>query len=153
MSYEELLTQLRFFASPERIRTLRDTPPDERGRAWAAFRQATDPIPATPEHEGLEAYFTRIAIANARFRNSGEQGWLSDRGEVFVTLGEPDQVFEQQTNQTGGSVYTSNGRVQIWEYGQFNTRLIFYDAGVGRWQLTPSSRGEFQSLSSRVLAR
>lgn len=153
MSYEELLTKLRFFASPERIRALRETPVDDRGRAWAQFRLATDPIPATPEHEGLQSYFQRLYAADARFRSSGEMGYLSDRGMVFLTLGEPDQIFEQVVNQNNASVYTQNGRLQIWDYGQYNTRLIFIDSGIGRWQLTNTSRIEFQSLSSRVLAR
>lgn len=153
MTFEELLTRLRYFASSERIRTLRDTPIDGRGRAWAAFRQSTDPIPATPEHEGLQGYFNRLAIADARFRNTGEMGYLSDRGTVFVTLGEPDRVFEQTVNQTNRSVYQQSGRVQIWEYGQYNTRLVFFDSGIGRWQLSNASRSEFLALSSRVLAR
>lgn len=153
MSYDELLGKLRWFASPERIRSLREAPVDERGRSWAQFRQATDPVPSTSEHEGLQAYFARLYAADVRFRGSGEMGYLSDRGAVFVTLGEPDQVFEQVVNQNNASAYAANGRVQIWEYGQYNTRLIFTDSGMGRWQLTNGSRIEFQSLSSRVLAR
>ena len=69
MTYDELLVKLRYFATAERIRSLREAPLDERGRAWAAFRQSTDPAPATPEHEGLQAYFNRIALADARFRS------------------------------------------------------------------------------------
>ncbi|MBA2686790.1 MAG: GWxTD domain-containing protein [Gemmatimonadaceae bacterium] len=153
MTYDELLSKLRWFASAERIRSLRDTPVDDRGRSWAQFRQATDPIPSTSEHEGLQSYFARLYAADVRFRSSGEMGYLSDRGMVFVTLGEPDQIFEQMVNQNNSSAYASNGRVQIWEYGQYNARLIFTDAGIGRWQLTNGSRIEFQSLSSRVLAR
>lgn len=153
MTYEELLGKLRFFATAERIRALRETPVDQRGGAWAAFRQATDPVPSTSEHEGLQAYFTRLMLADARFRSGGEMGYMSDRGMVFVTLGEPDQVFEQVTNQTNRSVYAQSGRVQIWEYGQYNTRLVFYDSGIGRWQLSSSSQAEFSTLSQRVLAR
>lgn len=153
MSFEELLTRLRFFATSERIRALRETPIDERGRTWAAFRRATDPIPSTSEHEGLQAYFNRVALADMRFRSSGEMGYLSDRGMVFVTLGEPDQVFEQVVNQNNRSVIPQSGRVQVWEYGQYNARLVFYDSGIGRWQLSNASQSDFSSLSSRVLAR
>ena len=80
-------------------------------------------------------------------------GYLSDRGMGCVTLGEPDQVFEQVINQTNRSVYGQTGRVQIWEYGQYNTRLVFYDSGIGRWQLSPQSRSEFSTLMQRALAR
>jgi GWxTD domain-containing protein len=153
MTFDELLTRLRYFATADRIRNLRETPVDERGRAWAEFRQATDPIPSTPEHEGMQGYFNRMAIADARFRSGGELGYLSDRGMVFLTLGEPDQVFEQVVNQSNRSIYTQSGRVQIWEYGQYNTRFVFYDSGIGRWQLSPQSQSEFSLLSQRVLAR
>lgn len=153
MTYDELLTRLRWFASPERIRSLRNAPLDDRGRTWAQFRQSSDPVPSTPEHEGLQSYFARLYAADVRFRSSGEMGYLSDRGTVFVTLGEPDQIFEQIINRNNASMYASSGRVQIWEYGQYNSRLIFTDSGLGRWQLTNSSRIQFQSLSSRVLVR
>lgn len=153
MTFEELLIKLRFFATAERIRSLRDTPADQRGRAWADFRQATDPVPSTSEHEGLQGYFSRMAIADARFRSGGEMGYLSDRGMVFLTLGEPDQVFEQTVNQSTRRMSSQNGRVQIWEYGQYNTRLIFFDSGIGRWQLSSQSQSEFSLLAQRVLAR
>ena len=154
LTFEDLMSQLRFFATAERIRSLRETPVDARGRAWGAFLQASDPIPATPEHEGLQAYFTRIQIANVRFRSGGEQGWTSDRGSVYVTLGEPDQIYEQNVNQTNRGMISPTGRVQVWEYSQFSTRLAFYDpTGSGRWQLTPASQSEFNSLSARQLVR
>lgn len=153
MTFDELLTKLRYFATADRLRSLRETPADERGRAWAAFRQATDPIPSTSEHEGLQGYFNRMAVADVRFRSGGEMGYLSDRGTVFLTLGEPDQIFEPTVNQSARSVYSQSGRVQIWEYGQYNTRLVFFESGIGRWQLSPQSQSEFSILSQRVLAR
>jgi hypothetical protein len=48
LSYEDLLNQLRYYVSPDRLKSLRETPPDQRGRAWAAFLRASDPAPATP---------------------------------------------------------------------------------------------------------
>lgn len=154
LSFDDLLGQLRFYATSERIRALRETPQDQRGRAWAAFLQATDPTPTTPEHEGLQAYFSRIQIANLRFRSGGETGWISDRGAVFVTLGEPDQIIDQQVNQSNRGMISPTGRVQLWEYPQFSTRLAFYDpTGSGRWQLTAASRAEFSSLTARQLIR
>ncbi len=154
LSFDDLLVQLRFFATSERIRSLRDTPLDQRGRAWGSFLQTTDPVPSTPEHEGLQAYFSRIQVANLRFRSGGETGWTSDRGAVFVTLGEPDQIFEQQVNQTNRGMMSPTGRVQLWQYSQFNTRLAFYDpTSSGRWELTPASRAEFSSLTARQLVR
>lgn len=155
LSYEEMLTELRYYAAPERIRSLRDAPPERRGTVWAEFLRSTDPVPATPEHEGLQAYFTRILQANIRFReeSGGRSGWLSDRGKVFVSLGEPDQIYEQNTNVPLSSTsVTQRSRVQFWEYAQYRLRFLFYDeSGTGRWRLTPASEADFQSINARLL--
>ena len=154
VSYEEMLSELRYFAAPDRIRALRDAPVERRGLAWADFLRSTDPAPSTPEHEGLQAYFNRILQANLRFREEGRggTGWLSDRGKVFVAVGEPDQVYEQTTNLPVTATSTTRGRVQSWEYTQYRVRFLFYDEnGTGRWRLTPASEAEFQSINARIL--
>jgi GWxTD domain-containing protein len=155
VTFEEMLSELRYYAAPDRIKSLRDASPERRGTAWAEFLRSTDPVPSTPEHEGLQAYFGRILLANARFREEsrGGSGWMSDRGKVFVSIGEPDQVYEQTTNVpvTSTSV-TQRSRVQYWEYGQYRVRFLFYDeTGTGRWRLTPSSEAEFQAINARIL--
>lgn len=155
ISYEEMLTQLRYYAAPERIKILREAPPEKRGAVWSEFLRSTDPAPSTPEHEGLQTYFTRILQANIRFRDeaASRMGWLSDRGKVYVSLGEPDQVLEQTTNVpfSSGSI-SQRGRVQYWEYGQYRLRFLFYDeSGTGRWRLTPASEADFQSINARLL--
>jgi GWxTD domain-containing protein len=155
LSYDEMLAELRYYAAPDRIRALRDAPPERRGTVWADFLRSTDPVPATPEHEGLQAYFTRIFQANIRFReeSGGRSGWLSDRGKVYVSLGEPDQIYEQNTNVPLSSTsVTQRSRVQFWEYAQYRLRFLFYDeSGTGRWRLTPASEADFQSINARLL--
>lgn len=157
LSYEDLISQLRYYVSPERLRSLRETPVEQRGEAWAAFLKSSDPSPSTPEHEGLQTYFARLEQAAIRFRDDGTSrgGWLSDRARVYVVLGEPDQLYEQTTNGpiTRNSV-SQRGRLQYWEYGQYRVRLIFYDdTGSGRWRLTPISETEFQNINARLLVR
>lgn len=156
LSYEELLNQLRYYVSPERIRALRDAPVDQRGLAWAAFLRSSDPAPATTEHEGLQTYFSRLQLVALRFRDDGPStrgGWLSDRARVFVVLGEPDQLYEQNTNTAiSRTSISQRGRLQFWEYGQYRVRLVFYDdTGSGRWRMTPASETEFQNINARLL--
>ncbi len=157
LSFEDLLSQLRYYAAPDRIRSLRDTPVDRRGAAWAEFIRSSDPAPATPEHEGLQTYFARLQLAAVRFREDGpaRTGFLADRSKVFVSLGEPDQLYEQTTNTPlSRTSVTQRGRLQYWEYTQHRVRLVFYDeTGIGRWRLTPSSETEFQNLNARLLVR
>lgn len=155
LSYEDLINQLRYYVSPERLKALRDTPVDQRGTAWAAFLRASDPVPATPEHEGLQTYFGRLQQAALRFRDDGggRTGFLSDRARVYVVLGEPDQLYEQNTNgQITRNSVSQRGRLQYWDFGQYRLRLVFYDdTGTGRWRLTPISETDFANVNARLL--
>jgi len=149
MSFEDMLGYLRFFAAPSRLNTLKSAPPERRASLWADFLRATDPYPETPINEDMQAYFGRIQIANAQFRMDRNPGWLSDRGMVFVALGEPDQVIERNVNQSITTTQMGNTtRIQIWQYRQYNSQLIFYDES-GRWRLTRPSETEFLSLNAR----
>jgi GWxTD domain-containing protein len=149
MSFEDMIGYLRFFASPGRLNAMRSAPLERRATVWADFLRATDPIPETPTNEDLQAYFGRISMANAQFRTDRNPGWLSDRGMVFVALGEPDQVFERNVNQSMSTTQMSSStRLQIWQYRQFNTQLVFYDE-TGHWRLTRPSETEFLGLASR----
>ncbi|HJU64425.1 MAG TPA: GWxTD domain-containing protein [Gemmatimonadaceae bacterium] len=144
-SFEEMLSYLRYFATEQRLQTLREATAEARAAAWGAFYRDTDPDPRTPEHEGLRDYFRRIQVANERFREEGGPGWLTDRGRVYATLGDPDQVYEQTE-----SSLTQRGRAQIWTYAQHRLQLVFIDqSGFGRWRLTASSEGDFLMVAGR----
>lgn len=155
ISYEELLNQLRYYVSADRLKSLRDVPVDQRGTAWAAFLRSSDPAPATPEHEGLQTYFARLQQASLRFRDDGggRTAFLSDRAKVYVVLGEPDQLYEQNTNAAiSRTSLSQRGRLQYWDYGQYRLRLVFYDdTGTGRWRLTPISESDFANVNARLL--
>ncbi len=144
-NYDNLIDLLRFFPYEDRLDQLRKSPPTERARLWRRFWVDTDPNPNTPENEALEQYFTRVAIANERFREEGAgQGWRSDRGEVFIVLGPPDQELETPR--------TTDNRIIQWMYNEYRGILTFAgQMGFGRMRLTPQSRAEFSRL--RGLAR
>ncbi|HEV7706376.1 MAG TPA: GWxTD domain-containing protein, partial [Gemmatimonadaceae bacterium] len=146
-SFDELLSYLRYFASAPRIQALRDAPPEQRASLWAAFWKQTDPTPSTPDNEALRDYFRRIATANTRYREEGIPGWLTDRGKVYVTLGEPDQAG--QPLGTNGSA--GRGRAEIWVYTQYNLRLIYMNqGGVGHLKLSSSSQSDFEKVVRRL---
>jgi GWxTD domain-containing protein len=148
-TFGEMVSYLRYFTSASRLQTLRDSPPEKRAAEWAGFLKETDPDPSTPQHEGLRAYFGRIAQANARFREEGAAGWLTDRGRVLVSLGNPDQYFEPNMNDLN-----QRGHAQVWDYQRYRLRLVFIDqTGFGRYRLTVSSESEFESVLRRELGR
>jgi GWxTD domain-containing protein len=149
MSFEDMLGYLRYFATPGRLSALRNAPPEKRATVWAEFLRATDPIPETPINEDMQAYFGRIQQANSEFKMDRNPGWLSDRGIVFVALGEPDQILERNVNQTITTTQMgSTARIQIWQYRIYNSQLIFYEE-AGRWRMTRPSESEFLALNAR----
>lgn len=146
--FEEMVGYLRFFATADRLRALRESTPAGRAEAWATFLKSTDPIPTTAEHEGLRDYFLRIRSANQRFRDDAAVGWLSDRGMAFVGLGDPDNIFDSGLNDPNARV-----RQQVWEYREWRLQLVFSDqSGFGRWRLSPSQQAELQNAIRRRLA-
>ena len=141
-NYDQMISLLRYFERQEWVDKLRHATPDQRPAVWQQFYKATDPVELTPENEALDGYFRRVQIANQRFREAGEPGWLTDRGEVFITLGEPDDVFDFTSD-----VSRSGIRGVRWTYREQRLTLFFQDnTGFGRYRLTPLSRAEFQRI-------
>ncbi len=145
-TFDDMVGLLRYFASSERLRGLRELAPKDRTRGWAAFLESTDPITASPENEALRQYFARLADANSRFREDEHTpGWLTDRGMVFSALGEPDNQIEPNGAQADRPL------VQVWNYQRYHTRFTFVDrAGFGRWRLTPASEADYRALMRRI---
>jgi len=146
-NYGEMLNLLRYFERQDLVNKLKNAPLAERAEAWRSFWTATDPVPLTPENEALDDYLHRIQIANVRFQEEGRPGWLTDRGEVFITLGEPDEV----TDFSGNNVSRSTPQTIRWSYTTLRLGLLFQDlTGFGRFELTPGSRADYQQVLGRI---
>jgi GWxTD domain-containing protein len=142
-NFDEMLDLLRYFGQDNKVSAMRKAPPSERSRLWREFYAETDPNKVTPENEALNQYFARISGANSRFTDEGVPGWRTDRGEVFIALGAPDESIES----TPGTA----GRVVRWSYLNYRLNLFFQDeTGFGRLRLTPGSRAEFERTLNRV---
>lgn len=82
-----------------------------RDKFIADFWEIRNPNPGSPTNEYRDEIYRRIAFANARFGiGSGLEGWRTDRGRTYITLGEPQQkeVFRNAAN-----LYP----LEIWFYG------------------------------------
>ena len=144
-NFEDMLSLLRYFGENRRVEAMRRAKNSDRIALWQEFYRATDPDVATPENEALDQYFSRIAIANQRYRETGFSGWRSDRGEVFIILGDPDIVQDQSAQLQNAN------RVIRWEYPSYRLFIYFQDiTGFGRFQLTPQSRSEFERVRARI---
>jgi GWxTD domain-containing protein len=142
-NFEEMLDLLRYFGHDEEIAAMRKAPAGDRARLWRDFYEATDPNSGTPENEELNQYFSRVNAANQRFKDEGIPGWRTDRGEVFITLGPPDESVE--------STPGTSSRIIRWTYLTHRLEIYFQDeTGFGRLRLTPGSRAEYERILSRV---
>jgi hypothetical protein len=71
-------------------------------------------------------------------------GWRTDRGEVFINLGPPDESIE---NSPG----TTANRIMKWTYINLRLELFFRDeSGFGRLRLVPSSRADYERVVTRL---
>ena len=146
--YDGVLSYLRYAGTATQLDSLRAAPPGERARLLHAFWKKRDPNPETPENEFFERYFSRIQDANDRFAGAMGPGWLTDRGEVYVTLGPPDEVTRHLDTRQG------SGQAQVWLYNEslgFELRLVFTDVtGTGQLILSPESRRAFHEAVRRL---
>jgi len=145
-NFEEMVSLLRYFDEGEWVDSLRKATPERRSAVWREFWKATDPVAITPENEALDDYFRRVQQANARFPDEGEPGWLTDRGEVLITLGEPDEVLDLSSGMDRSGL-----RAIRWTYSNLRLVLYFQDqTGFNHFKLTPTSRAEYQRVRARV---
>jgi len=116
-----------------------------------AFWKQRDPTPGTPENEFKEEHYRRINYANHHFgRGVPKPGWQTDRGRIYIILGEPRDIQS----------YTGNSEIfnaEVWFYqglSQYGLppgfNLIFYQKNnVGEYVLySPSSDGPQALLTS-----
>ena len=87
------------------------------------FWKRRDPTPGTPENEFRTTFHQRAAFADRVFASDGLPGTRTDRGRVFILLGEPSSVRRRPiTRHDRVDVYLEdvmvNGNIEQWVYGR-----------------------------------
>ncbi len=99
------------------------------------FWHRLDPDPATLENEFRERFSTRCIEAETRFSERGRSGWRTDRGRVYLALGEPDTIERLPGDPE------SIGR-ELWTYTTRASgdplRIVFYRGTDGIFRLDPA---------------
>jgi len=141
---EEIVSLLRYLPEADSLRAILNAPAAERAAAWQRFWRRSDPNPATPENETIDNYLTRVQVANTRFRDEGVPGWMTERGEVLIVLGEPNEYYDRRPE-------VQRGRDIIWTYYEYRISLRFVDdGGFGRFRLDPRSRSDFHRIVNQL---
>jgi GWxTD domain-containing protein len=83
-----------YFITKEEKDTFLKLPTDEgRDQFIQHFWELRNPTPGSPENRFKDEVYKRIAYANAHYGvGSGEEGWRTDRGRTYITLGPPQQI-------------------------------------------------------------
>ena len=102
-SYREWLERdvVYLITKEERDDFLRLNSDGARDKFIADFWEVRNPAPGSPANSYKEEIYRRIAFADARFGvGSGVEGWRTDRGRTYITLGEPQQkqLFHNSAN-------------------------------------------------------
>lgn len=71
------------------------------------FWERRDPTGGTPANEYRDAFYTNAREATARFTEDGGKGWQDDRGKIYILLGPPDDMTEQE------GLLTDSGSAQL----------------------------------------
>ncbi|MCI0705918.1 MAG: GWxTD domain-containing protein [Ignavibacteriae bacterium] len=86
-------------------------------------------------------YLRRVTIANQRYRSQGREGWLTERGRVYILYGEPGEL-ERMPSQNNAKPH------EIWHYYSLENGVLFVfvdRTGFGDYTLVHSTkRGELQ---------
>jgi len=104
---------------------------DERDNFIKAFWEARNPNPGSETNEYREEHYRRLAYVNQNFGNiSAQDGWRTDRGRIYIMLGEPKQKADYPERK--------NVRpLQIWFYQAATPALpahfyiVFYKRSFG----------------------
>jgi len=126
---DKAVDEMVYIASESELKKIKDAPTkEEKQKKFLEFWKLKDPSPSTEQNEVFEEYYRRIAYANEHFKNYME-GWRTDMGMVFITLGPPSNI-ERYPFEYDSKPY------EIWDYYDINKRFVFVDqTGFGDYRL------------------
>lgn len=100
------------------------TTPEEKEQFIEQFWFRRDPDPRNSENDFKIEHYRRIAYSNEKF-TSGDPGWLTDRGKVYITWGPPANTM---TRPTGGvyvrPIEEGGGSTTVYPYEKWTYHFI-----------------------------
>jgi GWxTD domain-containing protein len=129
---KQFLSEVRYLISKKERKIFQNTPAAERKQFIEEFWKERDPDPTTEENEFRDEYYLRIEQANHLFRE-GSSGWLTDRGRIYILLGEPER---RDVYPFGYTFYQLP--IEIWFYSSFTVIFVDYER-EGIYKLEPGS--------------
>ena len=121
--------------------------PDFRARKYFQdiFWYKRNPTPETTSNPYRADYFERRQISREQFAEGRTPGFSSDRGLIFLLLGDPDDVVQNQLPNSG----LKPGYEEIWQYEAYNLKLRFIYDGV-RPQYRLENKNDLEPMLERI---
>lgn len=113
-----------------------------------AFWKHRDPTPNTPDNEFRTEHYRRINYANHFYgRSSPMAGWRTDRGRIYIILGEPNDVqrFEGKSGIYPTEIWFYQNKADLGLPPGFNI-MFFQHGGLGDYELYSPSKDGPQAL-------
>ncbi len=136
--YKAAVDMLKYLATREEHKKLKKAETDEdRISLWNEFWALRGDNPNDQENPGKREYFRRIRHSNRYFSFMRKEGWKTNRGMIYITYGEPDEV-ENYPFELATKPY------QVWLYYRLSPprKFVFIDEwGDGNYELQPPFNG------------
>lgn len=125
----------------------------ERDLFIEAFWKHRDPTPASPENEFKTEHYRRINYANHFLgRESPIEGWRTDRGRIYIILGEPNDI-NRMTGRQGlydCEIWFYQGKTDMGLPPGFNL-VFFRENGTGAYKLySPTNDGPQALMAGNI---
>jgi len=111
-SYQEWLERdvAYIITRDEKNAFLKLTTNDARDQFIQQFWELRNPTPGSPENTYKDEIYQRITYANSHFGSgANEEGWRTDRGRAYITLGPPQQ---KEVHYNAANMFP----LEIWFY-------------------------------------
>jgi len=120
--FDKAVDQMKYIASGNEIEEIKKKKGYEKFEAFKEFWDKKDPSPGVKGNEKMIEYYRRISFAIKSFSSSRRpDGWMTDRGYIYVIMGAPDNTYKQTFESYGSPPY------EIWYYYHRNRTYTFID--------------------------
>ncbi len=129
-TYEEQLQQIRYIASQNEWKILKNVPAERMEMAIEDYWSKHEPSPATLQNETRDLFYERVLESDELFTiHKRLVGWKSDRGRIFIRFGPPDEINSEV-------LPLGHYPVIEWHYYKLNKVFYFLDkTGFGNYTL------------------
>jgi GWxTD domain-containing protein len=134
---DKAIAQLVYIASSTEKDYIESAPSkEEKIKRYLEFWKKKNPNPNEEDNRVFDEYYRRINFANDNFTSYNIEGWKTDRGMIYITLGPPNNI-DRHPFEIDSKPY------EVWEYYEMNQQFVFVDeTGFGDYRLITPIYGD-----------